>query len=93
MKSKLKTNILELMENLLFNTIPGFRTKCEHRHSNEYIIGRKIFITIKDEIHLKCYCVEGSNSNGVREPIIHSFALDKPSLGFKIWRKREKRCD
>ena len=31
-----------------------------------------------DNIHLKCDCMEGSIVNGVRDPTLYSFALDKP---------------
>ena len=35
--------------------------------------------SINDEIHLKCDVIDGSVLNGVRQPIFHSFVLDKPS--------------
>ena len=31
-----------------------------------------------DKVHLKCECNKGSIVNGIREPILYSFALDKP---------------
>ena len=40
-------------------------------------------ITGSDEIHSKCDCIQGSIGNGVREPIMYSFTLDKPP-GHKI---------
>ena len=36
-----------------------------------------------DKIHLKCDCIIGSIVNGVREPILFSFAVDKLT-GHKI---------
>ena len=39
---------------------------------------RPINITGIDKIHLKADCIHGSIVNGVREPILYSFALDKP---------------
>ena len=39
----------------------------------------KLFnITGVDKVHLKCDCFNGSIVNGVREPILYSFALHKP---------------
>ena len=32
-----------------------------------------------DKIHLKCDCIDGSIQDGVRQPILFSFLLDKPS--------------
>ena len=34
-------------------------------------------ITGNDKIHLKCDCINGSILNGIRDPILYSFALDK----------------
>ena len=40
------------------------------------------------KIHLKCDCIHGSFQNGVRQPILYSFVLDKPS-GYKIFSEPE----
>ena len=34
--------------------------------------------------HLKCDCIDGSFQNGLRQPMLYSFVLDKPS-GYKIF--------
>ena len=39
-----------------------------------------------DKIHLKCDCKQGSIVNGIREPILYSFALSSPP-GHKINRE------
>ena len=44
---------------------------------------RHINITGIDKVHLKCDCINGSIVNGVREPILYSFALTSPP-GHKI---------
>ena len=44
---------------------------------------RPINITGIDKVHLKCDCIQGSIVNGVREPILYSFALSSPP-GHKI---------
>ena len=47
---------------------------------------RPINITGIDKIHLKCDCINGSIVNGVREPILYSFALSSPP-GHKIYKE------
>ena len=43
-------------------------------------------ITGIDKVHLKCDCIQGSVVNGVREPILYSFALSSPP-GHKIYKE------
>ena len=43
-------------------------------------------IKVVDKIHLKCDCINGSIVNGVREPILYSFALSSRS-GQKIYKE------
>ena len=47
---------------------------------------RPINITGIDKVHLKCDFIQGSIVNGVREPILYSFALSSP--GHKIYKER-----
>ena len=51
-----------------------------------YKSDRPINITGIDKIHLKCDCIQGSIVNGIREPILYSFALSLPP-GHKIYKK------
>ena len=37
-----------------------------------------------NKIHLKCDIIDGSVQDGVRQPILFSFVLDKPS-GYKVF--------
>ena len=39
---------------------------------------KPINITGIDKVHLKCDCIDGSTVNGIREPILYSFALSSP---------------
>ena len=43
-------------------------------------------ITGTDKNHLKCHCIQGSIVNGIREPILYSFALSSPP-GHKIYKE------
>ena len=47
---------------------------------------RPINISGVDKIHLKCDCIDASIRNGVREPILYSFALSS-SPGHKIYKE------
>ena len=51
-----------------------------------YKSDRPVNITGIDKVHLKCDCIDGSIVNGVREPILYSFALDQPP-GHKIYKE------
>ena len=39
---------------------------------------KPINIKAIDKVHLKANCIDGSTMNGIREPILYSFALDQP---------------
>ena len=54
--------------------------------SGLYEGNKPINITGIDKVHLKCDVVDGSIVNGVREPILYSFALDQPP-GHKIYKE------
>ena len=51
-----------------------------------YKSDKPINITGIDKVHLKCDCIQGSIVNGVREPILFSFALSSPP-GHKIYKE------
>ena len=54
--------------------------------AGSYKSDKAINITGIDKIHLKCDCIKGSIVNGVREPILFSFALSSPP-GYKIYKE------
>ena len=76
-----------------FHTILGFApywdykpTNAIHADSPGVYTSDKIILnlnTIK-KIHLKCDCSDGSIQDGVRQPMLFSFILDKPS-GYKVF--------
>ena len=51
---------------------------------------KPINITGIDKVHLKCNVVHGSIVNGIREPILYSFALDQPPGHKNIQRTKSK---
>ena len=54
--------------------------------AGSYKSERPINITIGDKVHLKCDCINGSIVNGVREPVLYSFAHDQ-APGRKIYKE------
>ena len=96
-KTDLNTN-----QTLLFTKISFFYTILGFTQSRSYplddidgfyqlIAGsyksdKPINITGIDKVHLKCDCIQGSIVNGIREPILFSFALSSPP-GHKIYKE------
>ena len=90
LKSNLKTNQNLLFTNKsLFYTILGF-TQSHQGPLNDiegyyqilpgnYKSDRPINITGIDKVHLKCDCTQGSIMNGIRQPILYSFAIISPT--------------
>ena len=89
LKSNLKTNqTLIFTEKSFFYTILGFTRTRSYPFDDidgfyQLIAGshqgdKPINIMGIDKVHLKCDCIQGSIVNGVREPILYSFALSSP---------------
>ena len=97
LKSKLKINqTLIFTSKSFFYTILGFTQSRSYPLDDidgfyqliagSYKSDRPINITGIDKIHLKCDCIQGSIVNGIREPILYSFALSLPP-GHKIYKE------
>ena len=97
LKSNLKNNqTLIFTERSFFYTILGFTQSWSYplddidSHyqiiAGSYKSDKPINITGIDKIHLKCDCIQGSIVNGIREPILYSFALSSPP-GHKIYKE------
>ena len=97
LKSNLKINqTLMFTEKSFFYTILGFTHSRSYPLDDidgfyqiiagSYKSDKPINITGIDKIHLKCDCTQGSIVNGIREPILYSFALSSPP-GHKIYKE------
>ena len=97
LKSNLKTNqTLIFTEKSFFYTILGFTQSMSYPLDDidgfyqliagSYKSDKSINITGIDKIHLKCDCIQGSIANGIREPILYSFAMSSPP-GHKIYKE------
>ena len=97
LKSNLKINqTLIFTERSFFYSILGFTQSRSYplkdidSHyqliAGSYKSDKTINITGIDKIHLKCDCIQGSIVNGIREPILYSFAMSSPP-GHKIYKE------
>ena len=76
-----------------FHTLLGFEPYWDYKPTNAVFVvapgvytSDKIILNLNtiNKIHLKCDCIDGSIQNGLRQPILFSFVLDKPS-GYKVF--------
>ena len=75
-------------EKSFFSTILGFTPGWDYKHYNQYLSQKILNLSNTNKIHLKCDVIDGSVVNGVRQPILYSFVLDKPS-GYKVFSEPE----
>ena len=53
-----------------------------------YTSDKLLYFYTRNKIHLKCDIIDGSVQDGVRQPILFSFVLKRPS-GYKVFRQPE----
>ena len=77
-----------------YELVPGIYSYRDMAEALYYILqseypssGSEILIRL-DDIHLKCDAIDGSVVNGIRQPILYSFVLDKPA-GYKVFSEPE----
>ena len=75
---------IRLDEKSFFSTILGFTAGWDYKHYNKYVCQKIVNLSNTNKIHLKCDCIDGSIQDGVRQPILFSFVLDKPA-GYKVF--------
>ena len=75
-------------EKSFFSTILGFTAGWDYKHYNKYISQKIVNLSSTNKIHLKCDCIDGSIHDGLRQPILYSFVLDKLP-GYKVFSEPE----
>ena len=75
-------------EKSFFSTILGFTSGWDYKHYNKYISQKIVNLSNTNKIHLKCDVIDGSVVNGLRQPILYSFVLDKKP-GYKVFSEPE----
>ena len=87
-KTKLVVNIgiiaIRFDEKSFFSNILGFTPGWDYKHYNKYISQKIVNLSNTNKIHFKCDAIDGSIQDGVRQPILFSFVLDKP-CGYKVF--------
>ena len=75
---------LRFDEKSFFHILLGFTPYWDYKpgiYSSDKVI---LNLNTINKIHLKCDIIDGSIQDGVRQPILFSFVLDKPS-GYKVF--------
>ena len=75
-------------EKSFFSTILGFTPGWCYKHYNQYLSQKIVNLSSTNKTHLKCDAIDGSIQDGVRQPILFSFVLDKPA-GYKVFSEPE----
>ena len=75
---------LRFDEKSFFHTLLGFTPYLDYKPG--VYTSNKIILKLNtiNKIHLKCDIIDGSIQDGIRQPILFSFVLDKPS-GYKVF--------
>ena len=100
LKSDVNNNQTLIFNEKSFYTILGFTQSHSYPLDHidgfyqliagSYKSGKPNNITGIDKVHLRCDCINRSIANGVREPILYSFALTSPR-GQKIFKEPKKK--
>ena len=75
-------------EKSFFSTVIGFTPGWDYKHYREYISQKILNVSSTNKIHLKCDIINGSVVDGIRQPILYSFVLNKHA-GLKIFSEPE----
>ena len=92
-KEKFALGTLRFDKQSFFHTLLGFSPYWDYKPNNSsHVLIPGVYPSDKsilslntiDKIHLKCDAIDGSIQDVVRQPILFSFVLDKPS-GYKVF--------
>ena len=67
-----------------FHTLSGHDPYFDYKVPGDYTSDKISNLNTRNKIYLKCDCIDGSIQNGLRQTILYSFVLDKPS-GYKVF--------
>ena len=62
-----------------FSTVLGYTPGWDYKHYNKYISQKIVNLSSTNKIHLKFDCIDDSIQDGVRQPILFNFVVDKPA--------------
>ena len=75
---------LRFDERSFFLTLLGFTPYWDYKPSGVYTSDKILNLKTVNKIHLKCDVINGSVVDGIRQPILYSFVLDKKP-GYKVF--------
>ena len=89
--TKFGLGTLRFDEKSFFHTLLGFTPYWDYKPTNSdhdaipgvYTSDKILNLSSTNKIHLKCDCIDGSIQDGIRQPILYSFVLDKLP-GYKV---------
>ena len=99
MKTKIILKYKDLRENFglgtlrfdkksFFHTLLGHDPYFDYKIPGVYTSDKILNLNTTNKIHLKCYSSHGSIQDGIRQPILYSFVLDKKP-GYQIFSEPE----
>ena len=80
--------MLRFDERSFLHTLLGFTPYWDYKPPDLYTSDKILNLNTINKIHLKCDCIDGSIQDGIRQPKLYSFVLDKKP-GFKIFYEPE----
>ena len=88
---------LRFDERSFFHTLLGFTPYWDYNPTSSNHVGiqgvytsdKILNLSTTNKIHMKCDCIDGTVLNGIRQSILFSFVLDKPS-GYKVFCEPER---
>ena len=76
------------MIKFFFHTLLGHDPYFDYKTPGVYTSSKALNLNTTNKIHLKCDVIDGSVVDGVRQPFLYSFVLDKKP-GYKIFSEPE----
>ena len=76
-------------EKSFVSTILGFNHDWVYKSTNEFISQNIVKLSTTNKIHLKIDVTDGSVVDGIQEPILFTFVLDKP-CSYKVFCEPDK---
>ena len=83
-RKKFVLGTLRFDQTSFFHTSLGFTPYWDYKPSNVYTSDKNLNLNTVNKIHLKSDIIDGSVVDGVRQPILYSFVLDKRP-GYKVF--------
>ena len=79
---------LRIDKRSFFHTLLGFISYWDYKSPGVYTSDKILNLNTTNKIRLKCDAIDGSVVDGVRQPILYSFVLDKKP-GYKVFSEPE----